>query len=283
MRKRNAFGRMVRDCQAPLVNLKTMKIATWNVNSIRSRLDRLLQWLVKMEPDVVCLQELKANDEAFPYEPIREAGYHAAVHGQKTYNGVAILSRSEPVDVECGLGDGVDDPQARLIAAKVDEVHIISAYVPNGQSVGSEKWTYKLQWMRRLRHYLERRFDSSIPLLLCGDFNVARDDLDVATPAQWAETVLCHQDGRHALEDIVQWGLTDVFRKHHPEGGIYSWWDYRMLAFPKNDGLRLDYIFATEPMATRCTRAEIDRDERKGKKPSDHAPVVASFGTLGVT
>ena len=137
--------------------------------------------------------------------------------------------------------------------------------------------------MRRLRHYLDRRLDCSIPLLLCGDFNVARDDLDVANPAQWAHTVLCHRDAREALDDIRQWGLTDVFRTYHPEGGIYSWWDYRMLAFPKNDGLRLDYIFATEPMASRCTRAEIDRDERKGPKPSDHAPVVASFGTLGAT
>ncbi len=254
-----------------------MKIATWNVNSIRSRLDRLLQWLAKMEPDVVCLQELKATDEAFPYAAIHEAGYHAAVHGQKTYNGVAILSRSEPLDVQRGLADDIDDPQARVIAARVDDAVIISVYVPNGQSVGSEKWTYKLQWMGRLRHYLERRFDPAVPLLLCGDFNVARDDLDVANPAQWVGTVLCHQDGRRALEDIRRWGLTDVLRTHHPEGGIYSWWDYRMLAFPKNDGLRLDYIFATEPMARRCAGAEIDRDERKGEKPSDHAPVVAEF------
>lgn len=259
-----------------------MKIAAWNVNSIRSRLDRLLAWLVKMEPDVVCLQEVKATDEVFPYEPLREAGYFAAVHGQKTYNGVAILSRSEPQDVECGLGDGVDDPQARLIAARVDDVHVISAYVPNGQSVGSEKWTYKLRWMRRLRDYLEGRFDASIPLLLCGDFNVARDDLDVANPAQWADSVLCHEDAREALEEILRWGLVDVVREQQPEGGVYSWWDYRRLAFPKNDGLRIDYVFATEPMAARCTHGEIDRDERKGKKPSDHAPVVASFGALDV-
>jgi len=260
-----------------------MKIAAWNVNSIRSRLDRLLAWLVKMEPDVVCLQEVKATDDVFPYEPIREAGYYAAVHGQKTYNGVAILSRSEPEDIECGLGDGVDDPQARLVAARVDDVHVISAYVPNGQSVGSEKWTYKLEWLRRLRDYLERRFDSSTPLLLCGDFNVARDDLDVANPAQWDGSVLCQEETREALEEIRRWGLVDVVREQHPEGGVYSWWDYRRLAFPKNDGLRIDYVFATEAMAAGCTGAKIDRDERKGEKPSDHAPVVASFGALGVT
>jgi len=254
-----------------------MKVATWNVNSIRSRLERLLRWLEKAEPDIVCLQELKATDEAFPYEPIREAGYRAAVYGQKTYNGVAILSRSEPVDVRRGLNDDVDDPQARLIAARVQTINVISAYVPNGQSVGSEKWSYKLQWLGRLRQYLDRGFDPSVPLLLCGDFNVARDCLDVANPAKWEGTVLCHQDARSGLENIRRWGLADVFRQHHPQGGVYSWWDYRMLAFANNDGLRLDCVLASEVMARRSAGAAIDRHERKGKKPSDHAPVVVTF------
>lgn len=254
-----------------------MKIATWNVNSVRSRLERLLSWLAKFEPDVVCLQELKVTDDAFPYEPIREAGYHAAVCGQKTYNGVAILARAEPANVERGLGNDVDDPQARLIAADVAGVRVISAYVPNGQMVGSEKYTYKLDWLRRLKEYLEQRLQPSDPLILCGDFNVAPDDLDVANPEKWAGSVLCHQTVRDALEDVRSWGLTDVFRQHHPEGGIYSWWDYRMLGFPKNDGLRIDHIFATKPLAERCTGAEVDRDERKGQKPSDHAPVTATF------
>ena len=254
-----------------------MKIATWNVNSVRSRLERLLRWLEKTAPDVVCLQELKVTDEAFPYEPIREAGYHAAVYGQKTYNGVGILSRAEPVDVRRGMGDDDDDPQARLLSAEIAGIQIISAYVPNGQSVGSEKYAYKLDWMRRFREYLERRCDPAVPLVLCGDLNVARDDLDVANPARWAGTVLCHRDARDALERIRGWGLTDVFRRHHPEGGIYSWWDYRMLAFPKNDGLRIDHLFVTEPIAGRCTGAEIDREERKGEKPSDHAPLIAAF------
>ena len=257
-----------------------MKIATWNVNSIRSRLERLLQWLEKVEPDVVCLQELKGTDDVFPYETIREAGYHAAVHGQKTYNGVAILSRSKPEGVRNGMGDDVDDPQARLIAAEIDGVHIISAYVPNGQAVGSEKWDYKLQWIERLQRYLDRHFDPSVPLVLCGDLNVARDDLDVANPAKWAGTVLCHQDARDALERLLDWGLTDVFRQHHPDGGVYSWWDYRNLAFPKNDGLRIDHIFTTEPLAKRSTAAEVDREQRKGDKPSDHAPVIAVFEEL---
>jgi len=254
-----------------------MKIATWNVNSIRSRLERVLSWLEKVEPDVVCLQELKTADDAFPHEAIREAGYHAAVFGQKTYNGVAILSRTEPQDVQRGMGDDTDDPQARLIAAEIDGIQVISAYVPNGQTVGSEKYTYKLHWLRRLREYVDRRFAPSVPLVLCGDFNVAPDDRDVANPERWAVSVLCHQAARDALESVCRWGLIDVFRQHHPEGGIYSWWDYRMLAFPKNDGLRIDHIFASEQLAKRCTSADIDRDERKGKKPSDHVPVVAAF------
>jgi len=255
-----------------------VKIATWNVNSIRARLERALAWLEKQQPDVVCLQELKATDEAFPLEPLREAGYHCAVFGQKTYNGVAVLSRVEPESVERGLSDEADDPQARLIAATIKGTHILSAYVPNGDVVGSEKYAYKLAWMERLRDHLERRFSPSDPLVLCGDFNVARDDKDVARPEEWGNSVLCHADAREALERIREWGFTDVFRKHHPEGGIYSWWDYRAGAFHRNDGLRLDHIFATEPVANRCTAAEVDRDERKGTKPSDHAPVIAAFG-----
>lgn len=255
-----------------------MKIATWNVNSVRARLERLLAWLKKAEPDIVCLQELKVVDAAFPYAAIREAGYHAAVHGQKTYNGVAILSRVEPARVTPGMDDGVDDPQARFLAAEIGGLHVISAYVPNGQVVGSEAYAYKLDWLRRLRAFLERRFTPQTPLIVCGDFNVARDERDVADPAAWEETVLYHPTSRAALEELLAWGLADVFRQRHAEGGLYSWWDYRMLAFPKNAGLRLDYLLATQPLASRCTAAEIDRAERKGAKPSDHAPVAATFG-----
>jgi exodeoxyribonuclease-3 len=257
--------------------MSRMKIATWNVNSIRSRLQRLLDWLQQARPDVLCLQELKATDESFPYDAVREAGYHAAVFGQKTYNGVAILSRTPPSKIERGWAPGDDDQQARLLAAEIDGVQVNSVYVPNGEQVGSAKYVYKLDWMGRLRTHLESHYTATTPLFVCGDFNVARDDRDVAHPAQWAGTVLCYPSARMALERILDWGLIDVFRQRHPEGGIYSWWDYRMLAFPKNDGLRLDYIFATEPLAQRCTYAEIDRDERKGEKPSDHAPVVSVF------
>ena len=262
-----------------------MKIATWNVNSIRARLERFLAWLGRTCPDVVCLQELKVVDEAFPFDELRSAGYHAAVHGQKTYNGVAILSRTEPEDVHRGLDDGADDPQARLISAEIAGVQVISVYVPSGQKIGTEKFAYKLEWLRRLLEYLERRFKPSELIALCGDLNVAPDDKDFANPDEWADSVLCCPPVREAIEAIRRWGFEDVFRKHHPEGGVYSWWDYRRLAFPRNDGLRLDHVFATAPLAERCTAASVDRDERKGAKPSDHAqgkpsdhaPVIATF------
>lgn len=250
-----------------------MKIATWNVNSIRARLDRLLAWLERAQPDVVCLQELKVTDDAFPYEPIRQAGYHASVFGQKTYNGVAVLSKAAPADVQRGI-PAFEDPQARLLMAQVDGIWIISAYVPNGDTVGSEKYHYKLNWLQRLQTYLEARFKPTDQLIVCGDFNVACDEQDVARPDAWADTVLFHQEVRAAMQRLLGWGLVDLVRQQHPEGGLYSWWDYRMLAFPKNDGLRIDYILATQALAQRCTAAEIDRAERKGEKPSDHAPVM---------
>jgi exodeoxyribonuclease-3 len=254
-----------------------MKIATWNVNSVRARLERLLAWLQKTQPDIVCLQELKTQDDAFPHDEIHKAGYHAAVFGQKTFNGVGIVSRSELRNVLRGMDDGVEDPQARFLAAQIDEIHVISAYIPNGQIVGSGPYCYKLAWLRRLRAFLERHFTAQTPLVVCGDFNVARDELDVADPAAWEETVLYDPASRAALEELLSWGLVDLHRQQHPEGRLYSWWDYRMLAFPRNKGLRLDYIFVTERLADCCTSAEIDRQERKGAKPSDHAPVVARF------
>ncbi len=254
-----------------------MKIATWNVNSVRARLERVTAWLEKVQPDVVCLQELKSREEAFPYEAIQAAGYHAAVYGQPTYNGVAILSRTEPANVIQGMGDDAEDPEARFLAAQVGEVHVISAYVPNGRVVGSEHYEYKLDWLRRLQAFLNRHFTPETPLVVCGDFNVARDERDVANPAAWEPSVLYHPTSRSALEELLGWGLIDVFRQQHDQGGSYSWWDYRNLGFPRNDGLRIDYIFATQPLARRCSAAEIDRQQRKGAKPSDHAPVIAEF------
>ena len=254
-----------------------MKIATWNVNSIRARHDRALAWLAKVAPDVLCLQELKVTDEAFDHAPFEALGYHVVTHGQKTYNGVAILSKMPPSNVQRSLDDSEQDTQARLVAATVSGVRILSAYFPNGGELGSDKYAYKLRWMTRLRDYLDRHHDPDEPLVLCGDFNVAPDDLDVAQPETWADSTLCHPEVRDALARIAAFGLTDLFRPHHREGHVYSWWDYRMLAFPKGNGLRIDHIFGTTVVAGRCHGAWIDRDERKGKSPSDHAPVIVEL------
>ena len=253
-----------------------MKVITWNLNSIRARHDRLLALLERHQPDLLCLQEIKVQPNDFPFLEIQAAGYHAAVHGQKTYNGVAILSRTELTDVVRGMQD-FDDAQARLVAAKTLNMHIVCAYFPNGGEVGSDKYAYKLEWMKHLAAHLSSHFRADQPLVLCGDFNVAPDDGDVAFPEQWNDTVLCVPPIREALKAIRAWGLCDTLRPHHPEGGVYSWWDYRQLGFPKNNGLRIDFIDATQPLAERCTNAWVDRNERKGKQPSDHAPVVAEF------
>ena len=216
-------------------------------------------------------------DEDFPSLDVRQAGYHAAVFGQRTYNGVAILTREPATDVTRSMGDGTDDEQARVIAATAGGVRVLSVYVPNGGRVDSEKWDYKLAWMERLRSFLEARCRPDEPLAICGDFNVAVDDQDVKNPDKWRDTVLCHPHGRERFEALLDWGLVDAFRRVHPDGGIYSWWDYRMLGFPKNDGLRIDGVLATEPLAARVRDAYVDRDERKGKQPSDHAPVIVDF------
>jgi exodeoxyribonuclease-3 len=254
-----------------------LTVATYNVNSIRARLDRVLAWLGRAAPDVVCLQELKVADDEFPRAAFEAAGWHCAVHGQRTYNGVAILSRAPLAAVSAGLDDGVTDPEARILSARVVGARIVSAYVPNGQLVGSAKWTYKLAWMDRLRLWLERHTSPGEPLVLAGDFNVAPEDRDVARPDEWRDSVLCHADARAALRSIVAWGLVDAVRLHHQGDGPYTWWDYRMLGFPKNNGLRIDHILVTRDLARRCREAYVVRDERKGKQPSDHAPVVAVF------
>ena len=254
-----------------------MKVATWNVNSVRARRERLLQWLERHPVDVLCLQELKVTDADFPTQELREAGYAAAVSGQRTYNGVAILAREEPRDVERGLGDDEDDPAARLIAARVAGLRVVSAYFPNGGSLGSDKWLYKLEWMRRLGGWLRRRCDPDEALVLCGDFNVAPEARDVHDPAVWEDSVLYHPEAREALEQIRNFGFVDLFRRHRPEAGLYSWWDYRMLGFQKGRGLRIDHVWGTREVAERSRGADIDREERKGKRPSDHAPVVVEL------
>lgn len=254
-----------------------MKVATWNLNSIRAREERLLDWLERQAPDILCLQELKVAESGFPFGAVEKRGYRAVVLGQPTYNGVAVLSLHGIEEVRRGLGGDEEDEQARFLDVRTGGVRVLCAYFPNGGEVGSDKWEYKLAWMRRLRDYLDANCDPTEPLALCGDFNVAPDDMDVARPDAWADTVLCHPDARAALQAIGDWGFVDVVRERHPEGGPYTWWDYRNQGFQRDDGLRIDHVFATEPLSERVTAASVDRDERKGEKPSDHAPVIVTL------
>lgn len=254
-----------------------MRIATWNVNSIRSRLDRVLGWTAREQPDVLCMQEIKTVDELFPAAPFQELGYHVETFGQPTYNGVAILSRKPMADVVRGLPDDPPDAQRRLIGATVGGVRILNVYVPNGQSPDSDKFFYKLEWLARLREYLDAAASPADPLLLLGDFNIAPDERDVHDPARWRGKIHFHPREHAALAGVMRWGLFDLFRKHHEEGGFYSWWDYRMLAFPKNHGLRIDLVLGTQAMLDRCTGSEIQREERKGEHPSDHVPVIVEL------
>jgi exodeoxyribonuclease-3 len=253
-----------------------VQLATWNVNSIRARLPRVKAWLTAARPDVVCLQELKVEAAGFPMELFAELGYQVALVGQKSYNGVAIAARTPLTDVVVGMGDGVYDDQARFLAATVDGVRVVSLYVPNGQSIGSDKYAYKLAWLARLRGWLDRH-DAATPLALCGDWNVAPTDLDVHDPVAWAGSIHCSEPERRAIAKVVSWGLRDTFRALHPEARTWSWWDYRGVAFFKDHGLRIDYHLVNEPLAARLTACTIDREMRKGRDASDHAPVVATF------
>jgi exodeoxyribonuclease-3 len=254
-----------------------MKIVSWNINSLRKRQERLLFWLAETQPDVVCLQETKCTDEQFPELALRAAGYHSAFHGQKSYNGVAILSRGAFQDVRASLCDAEEDSQARVIAATVGSVRIYSIYAPNGQAVGSPAYDYKLKWYGRLQECLREKESSAQHLIVCGDFNVAPKDEDVYDPELWRGAIMCSEGERAAFEKLCGADLTDTLRIHHPEAGLFSWWDYRMLAFPKNRGLRIDAILASKALAERCMAAEIEREMRKGREPSDHAPVWAEF------
>ena len=252
-----------------------VKLVTWNVNSIRQRLERLLALLERHAPDVVCLQETKVVDADFPAQALRAAGYASVFAGQKSYNGVAILARTEPGEVRCGFRDGGADEQARLLGATISDVRVICAYVPNGQAVGSEKYAYKLEWFERLHGLLEREAEPLLPLALVGDFNVAPTDADVHDPEAWRGQVLCSEPERAALQRLLDWGLADAFRARYPERVAFTWWDYRELGFPKNRGLRIDHVLLTQPLVAKLEDVVIDREERKGKGASDHAPVLA--------
>ncbi|MDP3156105.1 MAG: exodeoxyribonuclease III [Archangium sp.] len=252
-----------------------MKIVTWNINSIRARLERLLEYLKTRSPDVLCLQELKCTDEQFPRTEIEAAGYRAEVFGQKTYNGVAILSKQPMTELTRNLGDG--DEQARLIAGSIGGIRVVGLYAPNGQALGAPAYEYKLEWYAKLTRWLA---STKGPLLVCGDFNVAPEDLDTWDPALWQGQTLCSPKEREAFAAMVKANsLVDLFRARHPEGGRFSWWDYRAGAFHKNQGLRIDHILVSPDLVSRCLQVDVDRDARKGAQPSDHAPVWAEFAS----
>lgn len=253
-----------------------MRIATWNVNSLRVRLPQLLEWLAGSAPDVVALQETKLTDDAFPADELLAAGYHSVCSGQKTYNGVAILARGAPAEVVRDM-PGYDDPQRRVLAASVGAVRVIDLYVPNGQSVGSDKYHYKLGWLRALRKWLRSELAAHPRLVVLGDFNIAPEDRDVHDPAAWAGSVLVSAEERDALRETLALGLVDVFRRFEQPPQSFSWWDYRAGAFRRNHGLRIDLVLASMALAERCTACQIDREPRRVERASDHTPVVASF------
>jgi exodeoxyribonuclease-3 len=257
-----------------------VRIATWNVNSLRVRLPQLLEWLAASAPDVVALQETKLTDDAFPADELRAAGYHCVYSGQKTYNGVATLARTElGTELLDVLRDipGYDDPQRRVLAASVAGVRVINLYVPNGQSVDSDKYHYKLGWLRALRSWLRQELAAHPQLVVLGDFNIAPEDRDVHDPAAWVGSVHVSPEERAALQATLELGLVDVFRKFEQPPQSFSWWDYRAGSFRRNHGLRIDLLLASQPLAERCTACDIDREPRRVERASDHTPVIATF------
>jgi exodeoxyribonuclease-3 len=251
-------------------------IASWNVNSIRVRLPQVLQWVETTRPDVLAIQETKITDDAFPAADLEAAGYHVLFAGQKTYNGVALLSREPPTDVLTDL-TSMEDPQRRLIAATIGGVRIYNVYVPNGQAVGSEKFEYKLRWLAALRQQLAGELSRHGQVVVAGDFNVAPDDRDVHDPSAWVGQVLVSEPERKALAGLLELGLADTFRLFDQPESCFSWWDYRAGAFRRNRGLRIDLLLASRAMAGRCIRSSVDTDPRAWEKPSDHAPIFAQF------
>ena len=258
-----------------------MKIASWNVNSLKVRLPQLTQWLADAQPDVVALQETKLEDAKFPVAELAAAGYRAVFSGQKTYNGVAILAREalgEFADVVTDI-PGLDDPQRRILAAGIGGLRIVDLYVVNGKAVGDEKYAYKLHWLQRVREFLAREIERQPNLVVLGDFNIAPDDRDVHDPAAWGEDILCSPPERAALKAITDLGLADSFRLFESAGGHYSWWDYRQGAFRRNMGLRIDLILVGEALRPAAVAAGIDREPRRWERPSDHTPVTLELDT----
>jgi exodeoxyribonuclease-3 len=255
-----------------------MKLATWNVNSMKVRLPHVVEWLRNHDPDVLVLQEIKQLNENFPADALEEIGYCSIPNGQKTYNGVAVVSKTRPADPVTEL-PAFDDPQRRVLATTIDGLRIINLYVPNGSEVGSEKYAYKLEWLGALHDWLADELQRHENLVVLGDFNIAPADADVYDPEKWGDAILCSPAEREALGKLLDLGLTDVFREFDQPEATFSWWDYRAAGFRRNAGLRIDLILASSAMTGRCTSSYVDKEPRAWERPSDHAPVIAEFNT----
>lgn len=253
-----------------------MKLATWNVNSLKVRLPHVLDWLAANPVDALCLQETKQQDADFPLQALADAGYHSVFSGQKTYNGVAILSRAEPVDVQTGI-PGCQDEQKRVIAVTLGDVRVVCVYIPNGQSLDSDKYQYKLGWLAALHSWLQQELRRYPKLVLLGDYNIAPEDRDVHDPVAWEGNVLVSGPEREAFRALEALGLKDSFRLFDQADKAFSWWDYRMMAFRRNMGVRIDHILISEPLVASCTSCIIDKSPRKLERPSDHTPVVVEL------
>ena len=254
-----------------------MRLATWNVNSLRVRLPHLVDWLARAQPDVACLQETKIEDSNFPLAELRSAGYEAVYCGQKAYNGVAILAREQPSEVQHGIPDFADDPK-RVIAATVGELRVVCLYAPNGQAVGSDKYQYKLRWYDGLAAWLSRESERHPSLAVLGDLNVAPEDRDVHDPKRWAGQIHASDGERAAMRRLIdEVGLADAFRLFEQPPQEFSWWDYRLAAFQRNWGLRIDHVLLSPALAQRCVGCSIDKSPRRLERPSDHAPVIAEL------
>ncbi|MHC4078336.1 MAG: exodeoxyribonuclease III [Planctomycetota bacterium] len=255
-----------------------MKIATWNVNSIRARLSRIVPWLREHSPDIVCLQETKVVDGQFPKELLEDEGYNVVVSGQKTYNGVAVLAQHPIENVITALPNDDERAEKRVLGCCIEDFMILNLYVPNGREVGHEHFHYKLGWMKRVRQLLDESYDPAEKVVVTGDFNITFDDRDVHDPERYHEKIHCSTPERDALRDLMGFGLHDGLRKFHEEAGIYTWWDYRTRGFSRDEGLRIDHFLLSQKALDACDNVWVDKKERDGKTPSDHAPVLATFG-----
>ena len=254
-----------------------MKLCTWNVNSIQARKERIFSFLQRESPDVLCLQETKTVDEKFPFQEFQDKGYHSYFYGQKSYNGVAFLSKQPMQGIEKGPAPFDPSFGSRVLVGQWGQIKILNLYAINGKELGSPQFASKEAWFFQLRTYLQQKELANVPILLCGDFNVAPTDLDVPIPLERAKALFLSPEERSWLASIFELGFGDCFRYLHPEARDFSWWDYRQLSFQRNRGLRIDLVLANEALLKTCHSCRMDREERKGEKPSDHIPVIAEF------